>query len=86
MFRKAADRGVGVELNFDWLNTPEDEMEIHLRPYRIAKEEGCRFYLGSDAHTPRRFERMKQNFEKITARLQLDDRHKFSVSKLGRKA
>ena len=50
LFRKAANRGVGIELNFNWLNTPDDEMEIHLRPYRIAKEEGCKFYLGSDAH------------------------------------
>ena len=86
LFRKAADRGVGIELNFNWLNTPEDEMEIHLRPYRIAKEEGCRFYLGSDAHTPGVFERMKENFEKIAARLELDDSHKFPVSELGRRA
>lgn len=50
LFRKAANRGVGIELNFNWLSTPDDEMEIHLRPYRIAKAEGCKFYLGSDAH------------------------------------
>ena len=52
-------------------------MEIHLRPYRIAKEEGCKFYLGSDAHALHRFEGMKENFQKITDRLELDDRHKF---------
>jgi len=79
LFRKAARRGVGIELNFNWLDMDEDEMAIHLRPYRIAKEEGCKFYLGSDAHTPGRFARMKQNFEKITARLDLDDSRKFVV-------
>jgi histidinol phosphatase-like PHP family hydrolase len=79
LFRKAADRGVGIELNFNWLATPEDEMEIHLRPYRIAKEEGCRFYLGSDSHALFRFEGMKENFQKITDLLQLDDSHKFTV-------
>ena len=85
LFRKAADRGAGIELNFAWLNLPEDEMEVHLRPYRIAKEEGCRFYLGSDAHTPGKFGWMKRNFEKITDRLLLDERHKFPIQKLGRK-
>ena len=79
LFRKAADRGVGIELNFNWLKTPDDEMEIHLRPYRIAKEEGCRFYLGSDAHALRVFDNMKENFEKITAALELDDGDKFAV-------
>ena len=79
LFRKAANRGVGIELNFNWLNTPDDEMEIHLRPYRIAKEEGCKFYLGSDAHAMFQFEHMKENFQKITDLLQLDDSHKFTI-------
>ena len=55
----------------------DEEMAIHLRPYRIAKEEGCKFYLGSDAHALRAFEGMKENFQKITDLLELDDRHKF---------
>ena len=79
LFRKAANRGVGIELNFNWLNTPDDEMEIHLRPYRIAKAEGCKFYLGSDAHAMFQFEHMKENFQKITDLLQLDDSHKFII-------
>lgn len=83
LFRKAADRGVGIELNFIWLDMPEEEMEIHLRPYRIAKEEGCLFYLGSDAHSPEKFDWMKKNFEKIVDRLGLDESHKFPVDQLG---
>ncbi len=79
LFRKAAARGVGIELNFKWRITPDDEMEIHLRPYRIAKEEGCRFYLGSDAHSLTSFEGMKENFTKIATLLELDDRHKFII-------
>lgn len=79
LFRKAADRGVGIELNFNWRRVSEEDMEIHLRPYRIAKEEGCRFYLGSDAHSQPAFEGMKDNFHIITKRLELDDRHKFIV-------
>ena len=79
LFRKAADRGIGIELNNVWLDISDEDMEIHLRPYRIAKEEGCKFYLGSDAHSLLKFERMKENFNKITALLDLDDRHKFII-------
>ena len=79
LFRKAADRGVGIELNFRWLTVSDEDMEIHLRPYRIAKDEGCKFYLGSDAHSLPRFEGMKENFTKITNLLQLDDSHKFLI-------
>jgi len=79
IFRKAAQRGVGIELNFPWLKTPDDEMEIHLRPYRIAREEGCKFYLGSDAHALFNFEGIKENFQKIVSLLELSDRHKFIV-------
>ena len=80
LFAKAADRRVGIELNFNWLDTSDEDMEIHLRPYRIAKEEGCRFYLGSDAHSLVRFEKMKENFQKITDLLELDDSYKFIIS------
>ncbi|MBQ3791466.1 MAG: hypothetical protein II800_11070, partial [Lachnospiraceae bacterium] len=66
-------------LNFNWLKTPDDEMEIHLRPYRIAKEEGCKFYLGSDAHALWVFDNMKENFNKIVAALDLDDKDKFPI-------
>lgn len=79
LFRKAYDRGIGIELNCHWLSISDEDMEIHLRPYRIAKEEGCRFYLGSDSHCLKEFENMAKNFEKITNALNLDDRHKFII-------
>lgn len=79
LFKKAASRGCGIELNFNWLNTSDEEMEIHLRPYRIAKEEGCRFYLGSDAHAVYAFAGMKENFSKIAGLLGLGDRDKFTI-------
>lgn len=79
LFRKASRRGLGIELNFNWLAVGDEDMEIHLRPYRIAKEEGCLFYLGSDAHIPARFEGRVENFTKIATLLKLDDRHKFVI-------
>lgn len=81
LFRKAADRGCGIELNFDWRSASEEELAVQLRVYRIAKEEGCRFYLGSDAHYLAAFEGMYENFSRITDLLQLDDRHKFTVER-----
>ena len=51
LFKKAADLGVGIELNSFDMNFAEEEAETVLRPYRIAKKCGCKFYLGSDAHS-----------------------------------
>ena len=82
LFRKAADRGVGIELNFDWRTLDEEQLKIHLRPYAIAKEEGCKFYLGSDAHSVPRFEGMRDNFRIIVDALGLDDSHKFHIDAL----
>ncbi len=49
VFTKAAEVGVGIELN---LVIPDD-LDVQrrmLRPYYIAKDCGCKFYLGSDSH------------------------------------
>ncbi|MBO4299835.1 MAG: hypothetical protein IKS52_06945 [Clostridia bacterium] len=57
VMRKFARLGAGIEINLssfwpDW-KAHEDAM---LRLYRLAKEEGCKFYLASDAHHPRELE------------------------------
>ena len=46
----------------------------------MAKEAGDRCYLDSDAHSPEKFDWMKENFQKITDLLKLDDSHKFTVT------
>ncbi len=70
LFNKAAEKGIGIELNFNSLELSE-EAEMELLPYRIAKKEGCKFYFGSDAHRPKDFERAKVNFENIITLLDL---------------
>ena len=65
LFEKAAAKGLGIELNFDSLNMGPRETELNLLPYRIAKEEGCKFYLGSDAHHPAELLHARANFESI---------------------
>lgn len=51
VFTKAAERGCGIELNADDCRAAMTAGEGILRVFRIAKACGCKFYLGSDAHT-----------------------------------
>ena len=79
LFEKAAKRGIGIELNFPARGMDKTAAEIMLRPYRIAKEKGCKFYLGSDAHHPDALSAAKENFEAIIDLLDLreDDKIPF---------
>ena len=52
LFSQAAKLGLGIELNTGAWQLREDILPETLRPYRIAAECGCKFYLGSDAHSP----------------------------------
>lgn len=81
LFKRAAECGIGIELNFDSLKMDNEELEKNLRVYRIAKEEGCRFYFGSDAHHPAELACAKANFEKIRNSLGLCEEDKFEVLK-----
>lgn len=79
LFEKAAKIGVGIELNADDMNFSDEEANIVLRPYKIAKECGCKFYLGSDAHHPNELERAKVIFERAVDMLALEETDKFIV-------
>lgn len=53
VFTKAARVGCGIELNRDDMkHFTDDETDSIMRPFRVAKAMGCKFYLGSDAHRP----------------------------------
>lgn len=75
IFDLAAKRGIGIELNH-WNLAPEEQKSI-LRPYRIAKQMGCKFYLGSDAHTPEEFAPRKEEFQCFIDALKLTEEDKF---------
>ncbi len=79
LFAKAAAVGVGIELNFDSFGFDGAELETMLLPYRIAKETGCRFYFGSDAHHPAELASAKANFEHIVDLLALTEDEKFRL-------
>jgi len=80
LFTRAAQKGLGIELNFNPDNYTEEEMESELRPYRLAKKCGCKFYFGSDAHFPVNMHRSRERFEKIVDLLDLQEEDKFSFA------
>ena len=77
LFEKAAKKGIGIELNFSFEKMKEHEREEVLRPYKIAKSAGCKFYLGSDAHHPEELSVAKNRFEMIIDALELSESDKF---------
>lgn len=79
LFEKAAKVGVGIELNADDMKFNDEEADIVLRPYRIAKEYGCKFYLGSDAHHPKNLDTAKTVFERAVDILALTEEDKFLI-------
>lgn len=79
LFTKAAKLGVGIELNsYDMDFSPEEE-DIVLRPYRIARDCGCKFYLGSDAHHPDGLDNAKALFQRAVDLLELTEDQKFII-------
>ena len=79
IFSKCSDKGVGIELNVKTINLTDEQKNIILRPYIIAKECGCRFYLGSDSHKASALACAKENFEDIITQLNLKESDKFII-------
>lgn len=80
VFSDCACKGVGIELNMKTLAMNEEEKKILLRPYYIAKDCGCKFYLGSDAHKREALEGAKESFENIVTLLNLEEKDKFLIN------
>ena len=79
IFIKAAKLGVGIELNLNDMSFDEKEADVVLRPYKIAKQCGCKFYCGSDAHHPDTLEKAKAIFERAVDLLALTEENKFII-------
>ena len=79
LFAKAAARGVGIELNKYDMMFKDSEADIILRPFKIAKQTGCKFYLGTDAHNPDFFENTKEVFDRAVTLLGLTENDKFHI-------
>ena len=77
LFSQSAQKGLGIELNMKTLFSSEEEKNILLRPYYIAKDCGCKFYLGSDSHKIDALNGAKENFERTITLLDLQESDKF---------
>lgn len=77
LFTKAAQLGVGIEINREDMRHAQENPDILLRPYRIAKKCGCKFYLGSDAHKPEELEDALNYFRWAIDMLELTEEDKF---------
>lgn len=81
IFKECASKGLGIELNVKTIHMSAEEKEVLMRPYFIAKECGCKFYLGSDAHRHEALPFAKENFEDVISTLHLQESDKFIPSK-----
>jgi histidinol phosphatase-like PHP family hydrolase len=82
LFQKAAEKGVGIELNYaDMDFKTERHQNSILRIFRIAKEQGCKFYCASDAHHPQDFVRVKEVLERAIDLLDLKESDKFIIKR-----
>lgn len=79
LFSKAAKTGVGIELNAGDMNFREEEKDLVLAPYRVARDCGCRFYCGSDAHHPNKLETAGSAFRRAIDLLGLAEEDKFLI-------
>ncbi|MBQ9085713.1 MAG: hypothetical protein IJY47_00840 [Clostridia bacterium] len=80
VFAKAAKVGVGIEINQYDFAVSEEELPIIARPFRIAKAQGCKFYLGSDAHSPGGFDTAEELFNRAIDFLGLTENDKFYIT------
>ena len=80
LFSGAREVGMGIELNGDdMMHMEDDGIDTILRPYRIAKEQGCKFYLGSDGHRADEMEGAQEPFERAIDLLGLEESDKFHI-------
>ena len=68
-----------MELNIytDWYDA--DQLKRVFRPYVIAKDCGCKFYLGSDSHHGTNLKNAPAKLKGILQYFPLEDKDRFTV-------
>ena len=77
LFTRTAKCGMGVEINFEPNAYSGDDIARVKRPYLIAKECGCKFYMATDAHHNKELASAKEDFDRRTDFLDLKEEQKF---------
>ena len=79
LFTNAARVGVGIELNIGEMLHLSQGPEAILRPFKIAKACGCKFYLASDAHSPANLSIAPALMQQAIDLLELTEENKFRL-------
>ena len=79
LFEKSASLGIGIELNCYDIQLAIEEYPKIWSFFHLAKECGCQFYLGSDAHDTGRMVRAVSLFEHAVDRLNLMETDKLTL-------
>ncbi len=82
LFAKAKEIGIGIELNMTDMSFSDAEAHRVLRMFKIAKWQGCKFYLGTDAHHPKDFEKAAEVFDRAINMLELTESDKHEICAL----
>ena len=78
--RAFAKNGAGIELNGACFGpTWQEHKNEELCLYRIAKQAGCKFYLGSDAHMQEKMLRIVEVLPEVVEALGLTDADRFCL-------
>ena len=77
LFTRTAKCGMGVEINFEPSDYSGDDIARVKRPYLIAKECGCKFYMATDAHHNEELASAKADFDRRTDFRGLKEEQKF---------
>ncbi|NLF21620.1 MAG: PHP domain-containing protein [Lentisphaerae bacterium] len=79
VFDRLARTGAGIELNASSLAGWQADPDTWLRPYRLAKRAGCRFYSASDAHVLENLGQIAAVIPGVVAALALTERDRYRI-------
>ena len=85
-FKRAKEIGLGIELNIPVAYYEQKDLERIFRPYFLAKQCGCKFYLGGDCHRATGFDPEHRDFtiakfQRMIDILDLQESDKFHITK-----
>lgn len=78
-FQFLAEHGAGIELNADAFHGWQEFREGFLRLYQIARDEGCKFYCASDAHTVAALDSIQEYLPGLIHALGLDRAQQYHI-------
>ncbi len=81
LFKRAAELEIGIELNREAMNFPLED-EDAWKPYFLAKECGCKFYCGSDAHNDNGLKQAPGIYARALPFLDFDESDQYDFTKL----